>query len=119
MLAYSRGSLLAAAVGLAFWLILVPLRLRSATVLIAGVGFGALLGVWAFGLIRDSTLVLLDAESDPALAREIAQFVAGGSDADALRPTLDWIRRYDFEGAWMLLSAAAFGLFVILSLVLF
>ncbi|MDP4673486.1 MAG: O-antigen ligase family protein, partial [Solirubrobacteraceae bacterium] len=49
MLAYSRGSLLAAAVGLAFWLILVPLRLRSATVLIAGVGFGALLGVWAFG----------------------------------------------------------------------
>jgi len=49
MLAYSRGSLLAAALGLAFWLILVPLRLRSATVLIAGIGFGALLGVWAFG----------------------------------------------------------------------
>jgi hypothetical protein len=49
MLAYSRGSLLAAAVGLAFWLILVPLRLRSATVLIAGIGFGGLLGVWAFG----------------------------------------------------------------------
>ena len=49
MLAYSRGSLLAAAIGLAFWLILVPLRLRSATVLIAGIGFGALLGVWAFG----------------------------------------------------------------------
>ncbi len=49
LLAYSRGSLLAAALGLAFWLILVPLRLRSATVLIAGIGFGALLGVWAFG----------------------------------------------------------------------
>ena len=49
MLAYSRGALLAAALGLAFWLILVPLRLRSATVLIAGIGFGALLGVWAFG----------------------------------------------------------------------
>ena len=44
------------------------------------------------------------------LAREIAQFVAGGSDADALRPTLDRIRRYDFEGARTLLSAAAPGL---------
>ncbi len=49
MIAYSRGSVLAAVLGLAFWLIFVPLRLRSAVVLIAGVGFGGLLGVWAFG----------------------------------------------------------------------
>ncbi len=49
MLAYSRGSLLAAALGLAFWLILVPLRLRSATVLFPGIGFGLLLSLWAFG----------------------------------------------------------------------
>ncbi len=49
MLAYSRGSLLAAALGLAFWLILVPLRLRSATVLFPGIGFGFLLSLWAFG----------------------------------------------------------------------
>jgi O-antigen ligase len=40
MLAYSRGSLVAVAVGLALWFCLVPLRLRGAAVLLCG-GMGA------------------------------------------------------------------------------
>jgi O-Antigen ligase len=40
MLAYSRGSLVAVAVGLALWFSLVPLRLRGAAVLLGG-GLGA------------------------------------------------------------------------------
>ena len=35
----------------------------------------AVIGVWAFGLIRDSAMVLLDAESDPALARAIKDLI--------------------------------------------
>jgi len=35
----------------------------------------AVIGVWAVGLIRDSALVLLDAESDPVLARDIRRLV--------------------------------------------
>jgi O-Antigen ligase len=48
LLAYSRGSLVALAVGLLAWLCLVPLRLRSAAVLILG-GLGALaVAAWDF-----------------------------------------------------------------------
>lgn len=35
------------------------------------------IGVWAVGLIRDSGLVLLDAESDPDLARDIRNLIEG------------------------------------------
>jgi hypothetical protein len=48
LLAYSRGALLAAVLGAAFWFATVPLRLRGAAVLIAGGGGGALVGAWAF-----------------------------------------------------------------------
>jgi hypothetical protein len=49
MLSYSRGGLLALAVGCAFWFAAVPLRLRGAAVL-AGAGLGAAVVVlWAFG----------------------------------------------------------------------
>lgn len=49
LLAYSRGSLLAAAVGCAFWFAVVPLRLRGVAVL-ATSAFGALpVALWAFG----------------------------------------------------------------------
>jgi cation diffusion facilitator family transporter len=41
----------------------------------------AVIGVWAFGLIRESALVLLDAESDPALAREIRSLIEGEMQA--------------------------------------
>lgn len=48
MLAFSRGSLLAALLGLVVWFAFVPLRLRSATVLIPSIGLGAVVGIWAF-----------------------------------------------------------------------
>jgi cation diffusion facilitator family transporter len=41
----------------------------------------AMIGIWAFGLIRDSAMVLLDAESDPALAREIKSLIEKDMDA--------------------------------------
>ncbi len=48
MLAYSRGALVALAIGLALWFCIVPLRLRGATVLIVGgLGAAAVVG-WDF-----------------------------------------------------------------------
>lgn len=47
VLAYSRGSLLALALALAVWFGFVPLRLRSAAVVIIGVAGGALVSIWA------------------------------------------------------------------------
>jgi O-Antigen ligase len=48
LLAYSRGSLLAVAVGCAFWFLVVPLRLRGVTVLAVG-AIGALaVAIWVF-----------------------------------------------------------------------
>ncbi len=48
MLAYSRGALVALAIGVALWLCIVPLRLRSAAVLIVGgIGATAVVG-WDF-----------------------------------------------------------------------
>ena len=48
LMAYSRGALLAAGLGAAFWFAAVPLRLRGATVLLVGGGGGALVAAWAF-----------------------------------------------------------------------
>jgi hypothetical protein len=49
LLSYSRGALLAAAVGAAFWLICVkPLRLRAAAVLLVGGTGGVVAAAWAF-----------------------------------------------------------------------
>jgi O-antigen ligase len=48
MLAYSRGALVALAIGVVLWLCIVPLRLRGATVLIvSGLGAGAVVS-WDF-----------------------------------------------------------------------
>ena len=66
LMSYSRGALLAAIIGLAFWLIAVPLRLRSATLLISGGGLGLLLGLWAFGqsgLSNDRVELLLRSDA--------------------------------------------------------
>ena len=49
LLSFSRGAVLAAAIGAAFWIAVVPRRLRAAAVLIAGVAGGALIAAWAFG----------------------------------------------------------------------
>jgi tetratricopeptide (TPR) repeat protein len=48
LMAYSRGALLAAALGAACWFATVPLRLRGAAVLLAGGGGGGLVAAWAF-----------------------------------------------------------------------
>jgi tetratricopeptide (TPR) repeat protein len=49
LMAYSRGALLAAAIGAAVWFALVPLRLRGAAVLVAGGAGAAMIAVWSFG----------------------------------------------------------------------
>jgi len=49
ILAYSRGALLAAAVGLATWFALVPLRLRAALLLAVGALSAAIPTAWALG----------------------------------------------------------------------
>lgn len=48
LLAYSRGALLALAVGAALWLCLVPLRLRGAAVLLAGGAAAGAIAAWDF-----------------------------------------------------------------------
>jgi hypothetical protein len=48
LLAYSRGSLAALVLGLALWLVLVPLRLRGAAVLISGALAGGAVVAWDF-----------------------------------------------------------------------
>ena len=49
LLSFSRGAVLAALVGAAFWIAVVPRRLRAAAVLIAGAAGGGLMAAWAFG----------------------------------------------------------------------
>ncbi len=48
MLAYSRGALVALVLGLALWFCMVPLRLRSATVLLTGALGAAVVVAWDF-----------------------------------------------------------------------
>ncbi len=48
MLSYSRGALVALALGVALWFCIVPLRLRGATVLIAGAVGAGLVVAWDF-----------------------------------------------------------------------
>ena len=55
MLSYSRGALLALAVGLGFWFAVVPLRLRSAVVLLGASAGAAALVAWAFAMTGLST----------------------------------------------------------------
>jgi len=73
MLSYSRGALLALAIGLAFWFAVVPLRLRGAVALIAA-SLGAA-PVVAWGFARDA----LSVEQVPLAARSDA-----GHDLGAL-----------------------------------
>jgi O-antigen ligase len=73
MLSYSRGALVALAVGLVFWFAVVPLRLRAATALIAAGLAAAPVVAWAFA--RDA----LSVERVPLPARTDA-----GHDLGAL-----------------------------------
>jgi O-Antigen ligase/Tetratricopeptide repeat len=66
MLAYSRGALVAVAVGLIAWFILVPLRLRGFAVLAVSAVPAALVTAWAFGrdaLSRDNVIVSIRADA--------------------------------------------------------
>lgn len=47
LLSYSRGALIVAVIGTAFWFALVPLRLRGAVILAAGAAGGAAISIWA------------------------------------------------------------------------
>jgi O-Antigen ligase len=47
LLSYSRGALIVAAIGTAFWFALVPLRLRGAMILAVGAAAGAAISIWA------------------------------------------------------------------------
>jgi len=49
LMAYSRGALLAAGVGIGLWLIVAPLRLRSAMVLLPSILLGGIAAWWTFG----------------------------------------------------------------------
>ncbi len=66
MLSYSRGALLAVAFGIAFWLILVPLRLRGVLALTGALVASAPVIAWAFaqdGLTTDAAPVAARAEA--------------------------------------------------------
>jgi O-Antigen ligase len=103
MLAYSRGALLALGLGLALWLAIVPLRLRTAA-LLAGVGIpsGALVA-WAFaqdGLTKDAAPMLARVDAGQefgALALLLLAALAAAGLAvgflDALRPPSPRTRR--------------------------
>ncbi|MSW53382.1 MAG: hypothetical protein F2817_21150, partial [Actinobacteria bacterium] len=48
LLSYSRGGLVAAGVGIAFWLVLSPRRLHSLLILAVGLLGGGIVAIWAF-----------------------------------------------------------------------
>jgi O-Antigen ligase/Tetratricopeptide repeat len=85
LLAYSRGALLALAVGLGFWFAVVPLRLRGAVALIVSSAGAGLVVAWAFsqdGLTEDrlDTVVRADAghELGILLALMVVVLLAAG-----------------------------------------
>ena len=49
LLSYSRGAIVAALLGIGFWFVIAPLRLRGAAVLVPGTLLGGLAAAWAFG----------------------------------------------------------------------
>ena len=66
LLAYSRGALVALVVGLVLWFALVPLRLRSAAVLLAGGVAAGAIAAWDFSTHSLTTDGLPAAESSSA-----------------------------------------------------
>jgi hypothetical protein len=65
MLAYSRGALLALAIGGGLWFAMVPLRLRGATVLLVSAGSALVVVLWAF---KNASL----SDNDVALASRLS-----------------------------------------------
>ncbi|MDQ3770214.1 MAG: O-antigen ligase family protein, partial [Actinomycetota bacterium] len=66
LLSYSRGALIAVAVGCALWFVLVPLRLRGAVVLATGLVVALFTALWTFGqagLAQDEVELALRADA--------------------------------------------------------
>jgi tetratricopeptide (TPR) repeat protein len=62
LLSFSRGSIVAATIGIAVWLAIVPLRLRSLAVLVPSALVAAAVTAWAFGqsALTDDNVALAD-----------------------------------------------------------
>ena len=78
LLAYSRGSLLAAGIGLGVWFAVTPLRLRSATVLLPSALLGGIAAWWAFsqdGLSKDQIPLAIRSNAGTELGVLVAVLV--------------------------------------------
>jgi tetratricopeptide (TPR) repeat protein len=62
LLSFSRGSIVAALVGIALWLVFVPLRLRTLAVLLPSAAAAGVVTLWAFsqGALTDDRVALAD-----------------------------------------------------------
>ena len=69
LLSFSRGSILAAAVGVAFWLALVPRRLATLAVLLPAIAGAGVVTAWAFSqsALTDDRVALADREDSGIL----------------------------------------------------
>lgn len=79
LLAYSRGSLLALALGCAFWFAVVPLRLRGFAVLAVGSAGGLAVIAWVFGqdaLTKDHVPLALRAQAGHELGIALLAMLA-------------------------------------------
>ena len=78
LLAYSRGSILAAGIGLAVWFAVTPLRLRSATVLLPSALLAGIGAWWAFhqdGLSKDQIPLAIRSNAGTELGVLVAVLV--------------------------------------------
>ncbi len=103
MMSYSRGALLALALGLTFWFVVVPLRLRSAAALLAAALTTAGVIAWAFaqnGLTEEDLAPALRADAGAVfgLLIVVQALILGGVGlfagfAASLRPPSARVRR--------------------------
>jgi tetratricopeptide (TPR) repeat protein len=124
LLAYSRGALLAAALGCAFWFVAVPLRLRGAAVLGTSAAGALLVAAWVFGqspLSEDRIALGLRSSSGHELGLALVAMIIGllaagmamGFVAARRAPTHETRRR---TGAAMLVALACVPLAVTVAL---
>jgi len=79
LLSYSRGALIAVAIGCALWFVLVPLRLRGAVVLATGLVVALFTALWTFGqagLSQDDVELALRADAGLSFGLLLAAGVA-------------------------------------------
>ncbi len=105
LLAYSRGALLAAGIGIGLWLIVAPLRLRSAMVLLPSVLLGGIAAWWAFnqdGLSKDQIPLAIRSNAGTELGVLVCVLIVlllvAGFTASWLRDRRAWSR--DTRRTW-------------------